>query len=87
MKKVVWDFIEEWLPNYSSSEEVALVNDLQKLVDEEFEPGDDIGNILQTEYGGDLSTAYPTIQSDINDLDYILLSRAVENFQEKRLLK
>lgn len=55
------DFIEKYYPNYSSSEEIARWNDLQKLIDEEWNEGDSAHNLLMTEFGGDYKRAYPMI--------------------------
>ena len=35
MNKTVWDFVEKYYPNYSSSDEIAYNNDLQKIIDGE----------------------------------------------------
>lgn len=35
MNKTVWDFVENYYPNYSSSDEIAYNNDLQKIIDGE----------------------------------------------------
>jgi hypothetical protein len=32
--KTVWDFVEEYFPNYSSSDEILRNNDLSKAIEE-----------------------------------------------------
>lgn len=54
----IWEFVEEFHPNYSNSDRIARDNDLQRLIDLEFDPNDgtdnakilydDISNALQT---------------------------------------
>ena len=38
-KKSVWDFVEAYYPNYSSSGEIAIADELQKIIDKEDEEG------------------------------------------------
>ena len=35
-----WGFIEKWLPNYYHCDEVALVDDIDKVLNNEYEEGD-----------------------------------------------
>jgi hypothetical protein len=37
-KKTVWDFVESHYPDYYSSDEITLADDLQKIMDNEIEP-------------------------------------------------
>src|SRR4051794_22686277 len=41
----VWEFVEAYYPNYSSSDEIAENDDLQKVVDGQLEEGEEAFNI------------------------------------------
>lgn len=60
MKKIE-DFIEENYPNFSSCEKIAKLDDLYKLVHDEYEEGDSAHELLVREFGGDVEMAYPQI--------------------------
>lgn len=55
------DFVEKYYPNYSSSDEIARWNDLQKLIDQEYQVGDGAYRLLVEEFGGDYKQALPMI--------------------------
>ena len=59
--KTELDFIEKYFPNYYSSEDIARMNDLQKLIDEEYVEGDASHQLLISEFGGDYKQAFPSI--------------------------
>lgn len=46
----VWDFVEIYYPNYSSSDKIALEGDLTKLLDGEWEEGDSAHELMKTTY-------------------------------------
>tara|TARA_R110002020_G_scaffold154637_1_gene334695 strand:- start:2363 stop:2635 length:273 start_codon:yes stop_codon:yes gene_type:complete len=50
-----WSFIEEYYPNYTSSPEIALSDDLNKIICNEWEKGD-ASHTLIREIGLELNT-------------------------------
>lgn len=77
-KEKVWDFIEKFLPNYFSREDVALYNDLFKLYYNEFGIGDEANHLLKDSYQNDLSN--PKIGRDLKQLEQSLYKEARENY-------
>ena len=73
-------FIEEFFPNYSGSEEVAKYNDLLKLINMEYEEGDNAHKLLINVYGGDINKSFPKIETDFNKLYTHILETSVVNF-------
>jgi len=50
MAKTIWDFVEEYYPNYSSSDEILHNEDLLKLLEGEVDTGaDSIYNDIREE--------------------------------------
>ena len=82
--KTVWDFVEEHYPNYYSSDDIALSDDLSKLVNGEQQSGDDADKMLQKEYGGDSNN--PQILIDHNELLVKIYEESIENFYTKQSL-
>lgn len=80
-----WNFVMEYYPNYSSSDEIARNDDLQKLLDEEQEEGDSADRLLKKEYNGDVNNAH--IQLDFNESLVRIYETAIENFYKGRMKK
>ena len=83
--KTELDFIEEHFPNYHSSEDIARWNDLQKLVDGEFEEGDDAHTLLNKEFGGDYGRAYPLIVLAHTEATKQIYEKSIQGFKTKEL--
>jgi hypothetical protein len=81
----VWEFVEKYYPNYSSSNEIAHNDDLCKLVNGENESGDDSDNLLHREYAGDLS--HRQINMDYNESLVSIYTQAILGFtvEQKKL--
>ena len=50
-------FVEQWLPNYSSSRAIATINDLTKILDSEEEDGSSAEALLNGLLRGDRDSA------------------------------
>jgi len=62
----VYDLVQMFYPNYSSSPTIALEGDLSKIVHREYEEGDCAWELLQKDYGGDIDN--PQIAVDWQDM-------------------
>lgn len=82
MKKIE-DFIEENYPNFSSSDLIAELDDLYKLVYGEFEDGDSADQLLQSDFGGEWEKAYPKIQQRFESVYLGVLIKSIETHLEK----
>ncbi len=77
-EKNAWDFVIEYYPNYSSSNEIAHSDDLEKLKHDDYEDGDDASKLLYREYNGDINN--PQIETDLNELLVQIYEKAIENY-------
>ena len=75
-----YDFIEKYYPNYSSSDEIARWNDLQKLIDLEYEEGDSAYWLLVKEFGGDYRRALPLIQQEHIRIQEQIYEQSIQGF-------
>jgi len=71
-------FIEEYYPNYHNSDEIARLNDLDKLLDEEYNDGDSAYELLVSDYGNNINN--PKILADQRELLIQIYDAAAENF-------
>lgn len=71
-------FVEQYYPNFSSSDEIALNEDLCKLLDEEYSDGDSAEKLLAMQYNGDNDN--PNIQADFNESLIKIYEAAILNF-------
>ena len=69
-----WDFVQKFYPDYHRSDEIALADDLQKLLDEEINGHAE--KILHRDYGGDINN--PQIQSDYDRVHRLIYEAAIE---------
>lgn len=77
MKDVQW-FIEEYYPGYSSSEDVARIEDLYKLLYNEYNKGDSAYVLLQEQYEGNINN--PNIYWNKEMYRLIIIEKAVEGY-------
>lgn len=57
-----WVLIEKYLPDYYSNKKITILSDLQKIIDKEYEEGDDAYTRVQEVYAGDDES--PDIEED-----------------------
>lgn len=60
----IWSMIEKYYPNYYNSEDIAILNDLQKIIDGEWEHGDSAHKMFVDLYDSDKNDS--RIQNDYN---------------------
>lgn len=73
-----WGFVEAFYPNYHSSEIIAECDDLQKLIDDEFDDDSDAHFILHDRYDGDIEN--PEIYRDYRDAHYDVYLQSIAAF-------
>lgn len=83
--RTAWEFVEEHYPNYSSSDQIALSDDLSKLVNGEQQKGDDASKMLKDDYGN--NSKNPRILIDHNELLVRIYEESIENFYAKQKKK
>jgi len=71
-----WAFVEKYYPKYYSSNQIALADDLSKLVDGEINGHAE--EMLHRDYGGDINN--PQIQIDYDIVHREIYEDAIENF-------
>lgn len=74
-----WSFIEQYYPNYSSSDMIARADDLSKVIHEEEEDQDDAYVMLRDEFEGNRET----VKEEYNRIHLEIYEDAVEAFQEE----
>lgn len=77
METNIWVLIEKYYPLYYSSETIARLNDLSKIMEGEYEKGDCAYNLLQEEYAGE--TYNPRIRRDHDELYIETLEQVIVN--------
>ena len=75
-----WDFVEKYYPGYSGCNKIAQCDDLEKLVNNEFEDGDCASDLLQNEYDGDVKN--PQIEIDYDVIHKEVYIEAIEGYIE-----
>jgi len=75
-----WSFVEEFYPNYTSSDEIAYSNDLSVIIDEEEQEGTEAYKILHTDLGGDREAA----KNELAITDEAIYRKAILNFLATR---
>jgi hypothetical protein len=73
-----WGFVELYFPKYSCSDLIARNNDLQKILDHDFELGDCAENLLNNEFKGNLTD--PAIKTELYDTERTIYEMAIENY-------
>ena len=82
-KLSTWDFVTIYYPNYSSCDEIAYNDDLEKLHHEEYEEGDCAHRLLIEEYGGEFNEeSHKLIKRDLDASYREIYERAIENYLE-----
>lgn len=72
------DFIEEYFPNYSSSQAIVDLNDLQKLIDNEYEQGDCAHSLLTDVYMDNIDN--PRIREDHSELLIEVYNSSIQGY-------
>lgn len=73
-----WSFVERFYPDYCHCDDIAHDDDLEKLVNGEYEDGDCAHELLKSEYGGDLNN--PQIKIDRDSWRMEIYESAIEGF-------
>ena len=76
--KTAWDFVEKYYPDYHRSEEISLSDDLEKIINEEWEEGDSSHNILVEQYMNDPKN--PNIYTDYCLVMGLIYERSINNY-------
>jgi hypothetical protein len=71
------DFIEKYYPNYSSCDYIARWNDIQKLIDEDYDYGDSAHKLMLKEFGEDYTRAYPMILREHLEIENHIYKQAI----------
>jgi hypothetical protein len=76
--KTIWDFIVENYLDYHNSDTIAYSDDLHKLLNKEYEDGDDAQLLLVDVYNGDINN--PQIKHDYNEVMVEIYEKAITNY-------
>lgn len=76
-----WSFVETFYPDYDHCNTIAYANDLEKLINNEYEMGDDAHHLLQAHY--DNNPKHPGIEREYMRVHHDIYLKAIENFLEK----
>lgn len=76
--KTTWDFVQMYYPNYQSCPTITFSDDLCKLLDEEYEIGDDAHTLLKEQYKGDVRN--PEILVDYNTVMLEIYEKAIQSY-------
>lgn len=76
-----WSFIEENYPNYSKSDNIAILGDFEKILTNDYEDGDCADSLLKLEYNNNPKN--PHIKKDYRALANRILDTANKNFSGK----
>lgn len=68
----IQEIIEKYYPNYYSDGDIALLDDLEKIIFNNYEDGDSATNLLNRYYNGDAN--HPDIKED-----YEIIANYVRN--------
>lgn len=74
----IQDMVELFYPNYYSADEIAWENDLQKLVDRQWEDGDSSDDLLHDAYGGNIDNPQIIIDHQAANVD--MYERTLHSF-------
>lgn len=78
--KTPWEFVEKYFPQYSSSNQIALANDLNLIISgEEIEEDSHAHELLQNTYNGYREHA----QDNYNAVMLDIYQRAIEGYIEQ----
>lgn len=75
-----WDFVERHYHKYHSCSEIALSDDLQKIVDDELDEDSCALELLNRDYGGDREGNLDRIKSDLDFIDCEIYKRSIESY-------
>lgn len=80
----VWEFVEEYFPNYSNSDLIALADDLEKIVNENAEPDSDAHEYFVTECRESLVTAKEHHEATHRRVYEMAIEGYIKSLKEKR---
>lgn len=77
-----WQFVIEFYPGYSDSDDIASEGDLYKLVTGEYEEGDCAHELLMNKYDGDINS--PQLERDWQWACGYILETAIKGYLEQQ---
>ena len=80
----IWSMVEEYHPNYYNSEDIAILNDLQKIIDGEWEQGDSAHKMFVELYDSDkndsgIKNDYTHYYQKVLEQTILSMDRIIEN--------
>lgn len=78
----LWEFVEMYYPNYSGSDEIALNDDMQKILDGQYEKGDCAYELLMSEYDGRADN--PKLREDFWQSTANIFEATINSFLESK---
>lgn len=79
--KTTWDFVEEYYPNYTGSSLISYSDDLEKILNSEWEEGDSSWEVLQKEFDGNPND--PKILCEYHEVMMMIYESSIENYIKK----
>lgn len=79
-KTTLWDVVEKYYPNYDRCDDIALSEDLQKLLNKEQTYGSYADVLLHSDYDGDVDN--PQIKIDADNLNKTIYEKTLTAFIE-----
>jgi hypothetical protein len=76
----VWAFVEEHYPNYSTCDEIAFSDDLQKILDGEIDPDSGAEKLANQFYGNGCEAYRSQVERDLNEAKVKIYEKAIYNF-------
>ena len=74
----VWDFVEEYYPNYTGSSLISYSDDLLKILHGECQEGDSSHKILQEEFDGNPDN--PKILCEYHEVMMMIYESSIEKY-------
>lgn len=84
MEKIeyVWHFVQKYYPDYDHCEEITRESDLFKLIEKEYEEGDDAHTMLVEDYNGNINN--PEIYKDWRGCLCQIYEEAIKGYIEQQ---
>lgn len=75
----VWEFVAEYYPNYYSSDDIALADDLHKIIHDEIDPGSAAERMWREDY----ECSMMEVIKDYNALHKEIYEASIEGYISK----
>lgn len=79
--KTVWDFVEKNYPKYHGCSDIALADDLEKILDNEMSEGDSAYILLMEKYDGNVEDT--RIRADRNSILVSIYEKSIQCFVDE----